>query len=39
MPPALVLERLLAHHGDADAMRQFVDDQIGALERSDEAKG
>lgn len=36
---ALVLERLLAHHGDADAMRQFVDDQIGALERSDEAKG
>ncbi|MBN3512349.1 PucR family transcriptional regulator ligand-binding domain-containing protein [Mycolicibacterium septicum] len=36
---ALVLERLLAHHGDADAMCQFVDDQIGALERSDEAKG
>lgn len=36
---ALVLERLLAHHGDADAMRQFVDDQLGALERSDEARG
>jgi PucR family transcriptional regulator, purine catabolism regulatory protein len=36
---ALVLERLLAHHGDTDALRQFVDDQIGALERSDEAKG
>ena len=36
---ALALERLLAHHGDIDAMRQFVDDQIGALERNDEAKG
>lgn len=36
---ALVLERLLAHHGDVGALRQFVDDQIGALERSDEAKG
>lgn len=35
----LVLERLLAQHGDAGAVRQFVEDQIGALERSDEAKG
>ena len=36
---ALALERLLARHGDVDALRQFVDDQIGALERNDAAKG
>ncbi len=36
---ALALERLLARHGDVDALRQFVDDQIGALEQSDAAKG
>lgn len=36
---ALALERLLAGHGDGDALRAFVDDQIGALERSDAAKG
>ena len=36
---ALALERLLVRHGDADALRQFVDDQIGALERNDAAKG
>jgi hypothetical protein len=35
----LALERLLAGHGDVDALRAFVDDQIGALERSDAAKG
>ena len=36
---ALALERLLARHGDVDALRQFVDDQIGALERNDADKG
>ncbi len=36
---ALALERLLAGHGDGDALRSFVDDQIGALERADAAKG
>jgi len=36
---ALALERLLARHGDVHALRQFVDDQIGALERSDADKG
>ena len=36
---ALALERLLARHGDVDALRQFVDEQIGALERNDAAKG
>jgi purine catabolism regulator len=35
----LALERLLATHGDADAIRQFVDDQVGPLERADTAKG
>jgi purine catabolism regulator len=34
----LALERLLATH-DVDALRQFVDDQIGVLERIDSAKG
>lgn len=36
---ALALERLLARHGDIDTLRRFVDDQIGALERHDAAKG
>jgi PucR family transcriptional regulator, purine catabolism regulatory protein len=35
---ALALERMLAAHGNLDATRQFVDDQIGVLERSDSAK-
>jgi purine catabolism regulator len=35
----LALERLLAAHGDLDALRQFVDDQIGVLGRADSAKG
>lgn len=35
---ALALERLLAAHGKPEAMRQFVDDQIGALTRADSAK-
>jgi purine catabolism regulator len=35
---ALALERLLATHGDPDATRQFVEDQIGALTRADSAK-
>jgi purine catabolism regulator len=35
---ALALERLLAAHGNADATRQFVEDQIGALARADSAK-
>jgi PucR family transcriptional regulator, purine catabolism regulatory protein len=35
---ALALERLLAAHGDPDATRQFVEDQIGALTRADSAK-
>jgi purine catabolism regulator len=34
----LALERLLAAHGNPEAMRQFVDDQIGALTRADSAK-
>ncbi len=36
---ALALERLLAQHGDTDGLRRFVDDQIGALERNDLARG
>jgi purine catabolism regulator len=35
----LALERLLATHGDVGALRQFVDDQIGVLDRTDAAKG
>jgi purine catabolism regulator len=35
----LALERLLATHGDVGAVRQFVDDQIGVLDRTDAAKG
>lgn len=35
----LALERLLAAHGDRDAIRQFVDDQIGVLLAADAAKG
>ncbi|MDT5073732.1 MAG: PucR family transcriptional regulator, purine catabolism regulatory protein [Mycobacterium sp.] len=35
----LALERLLAAHGDRDAVRQFVDDQIGILLAADAAKG
>ncbi|MEZ0050139.1 purine catabolism regulator [Mycobacterium sp. MAA66] len=35
----LALDRLLAMHGDHDALRQFIDDQLGALERADEARG
>ncbi len=35
---ALALERLLAAHGNAEATRQFVADQIGALARVDSAK-
>jgi purine catabolism regulator len=35
---ALALERMLAAHGNLDATRQFVDDQIGILERTDSAK-
>jgi purine catabolism regulator len=35
----LALERLLSARGDDDAMRQFVDEQIGVLERADSAKG
>jgi PucR family transcriptional regulator, purine catabolism regulatory protein len=35
---ALALERLLSAHGNPDATRQFVDDQIGALSRADAAK-
>ena len=34
----LALERLLATHGDTDAVRQFVDDQIGILLSADEAR-
>jgi PucR family transcriptional regulator, purine catabolism regulatory protein len=36
---ALALERLLSVHGDLNAMRQFVDDQIGLIEKADSAKG
>jgi PucR family transcriptional regulator, purine catabolism regulatory protein len=36
---ALALERLLATHGDRDAIRQFVDDQLGILLATDSAKG
>ena len=32
---ALALERMLVAHGNQDATRQFVDDQIGVLERAD----
>jgi PucR family transcriptional regulator, purine catabolism regulatory protein len=35
---ALALERMLAAHGNLDATRQFVDDQIGILERTDSTK-
>jgi purine catabolism regulator len=35
----LALERLLAAHGDRDAIRQFVEDQIGSLVAADSAKG
>jgi purine catabolism regulator len=35
---ALALERLLSAHGDPEATRQFVDDQIGALTRADTAR-
>jgi purine catabolism regulator len=35
---ALALERLLAAYGNVDATRQFVDDQIGVLERMDSAR-
>jgi purine catabolism regulator len=35
---ALALERLLTAHGNFDATRRFVDDQIGVLERTDFAK-
>lgn len=35
---ALALERLLSVHGDPQATRQFVEDQIGALTRADSAK-
>jgi PucR family transcriptional regulator, purine catabolism regulatory protein len=34
----LALERLLAAHGDRDALRQFVEDQIGILLTADSAK-
>ncbi|HTI74108.1 MAG TPA: PucR family transcriptional regulator ligand-binding domain-containing protein [Mycobacterium sp.] len=35
---ALALERMLTAHGNLDATRQFVDDQIGVLQRADSAK-
>jgi purine catabolism regulator len=35
---ALALERMLAAHANLDATRQFVDDQIGILERTDSTK-
>jgi PucR family transcriptional regulator, purine catabolism regulatory protein len=35
---ASALERMLAAHGNLDATRQFVDDQIGILERADSSK-
>ncbi len=35
---ALALERLLAAHGNPEATRQFVEDQIGALTRADSIK-
>jgi PucR family transcriptional regulator, purine catabolism regulatory protein len=34
----LALERLLAAHGNPEATRQFVDDQIGALDKADSAR-
>jgi purine catabolism regulator len=34
----LALERLLTSRGSPEATRQFVDDQIGILERTDSAK-
>lgn len=36
---ALALERLLSRYGDAPSMRAFIDDQVGAVERDDAAKG
>ncbi|RDH76267.1 PucR family transcriptional regulator [Mycolicibacterium moriokaense] len=36
---ALALERLLAAHGNVDAIQQFVDDQIGILGAVDSSKG
>ena len=35
---SLALERMLAAHGNLDATRQFVDDQIGILEKADSAR-
>jgi PucR family transcriptional regulator, purine catabolism regulatory protein len=35
---ALALERMLAAHGNLDATRRFVEDQIGVLQRADSAK-
>jgi PucR family transcriptional regulator, purine catabolism regulatory protein len=35
---ALALERMLAAQGNLDATRQFVDDQIGILEKSDSTR-
>jgi purine catabolism regulator len=35
---SLALERMLATHGNLDAARQFVDDQIGILEKADSAR-
>ncbi|MFG1929074.1 PucR family transcriptional regulator [Mycobacterium sp. NPDC048908] len=35
---ALALERMLTAHGNLDATRRFVEDQIGILERADSAK-
>jgi purine catabolism regulator len=35
---SLALERLLSAHGNPEATRQFVDDQIGALARADSAR-
>jgi PucR family transcriptional regulator, purine catabolism regulatory protein len=34
----LALERMLAAHGNLDATRRFVEDQIGVLQRADSAK-
>jgi purine catabolism regulator len=35
---SLALERMLAAHGNLDATRQFVDDQIGVLEKADSGR-
>jgi PucR family transcriptional regulator, purine catabolism regulatory protein len=35
---SLALERLLAAHGNYEATRQFVEEQIGVLTRADSAK-